>query len=350
MKNRGVAVLFALSLLVGVGSPAWAGTIRHDVPDFVYRWLGRAHESVGYVDGGNIAGSGVLIGREWVVTAGHVLDGATTNPRVTFNGRRYYDAIEYCTPDEWTGSLINGYDVGLIRLSRPVKGVRPVSRYRGDDELGQVVTMAGYGWTGTGLTGAVKYDRKKRAGTNTVGELQLLGDDIFLLADFDNPLEPLDSTWGSAEPLPLEFLPSFGDSGGGLFVGGELAGVISMGLAWDDTLNSDYGDLVGCTRLSVPEINGWIDEITGLGEEPSGPGSDPGCPGWSERWPRGWSRWWPRWRNETDARPDAAPDGTSLSDLLQYATVTPLSVQIPEPATLGLLALGGLAILRRKRR
>ena len=49
----------------------------------------------------------------------------------------------------------------------------------------------------------------------------------------------------------MEFLIASGDSGGGMFINGKLAGINSFVTAADGTTNSDYGDECCHTRISI---------------------------------------------------------------------------------------------------
>lgn len=326
-KWRRLAVSALICTWAALASEGFAGIRRHDKPDRRHVTLGRAQPSVGFIDAGDFSGSGVLIDPEWVLTAAHLVDGSPVNPQITFDGTTYYQAADCYVHEKWDWNLLLGYDIALLHLDERVRGVRPAARYRGDGELGARAVTAGYGCTGTGLTGAVTYDGRKRAGTNRVDALKLMvgAPDILLMMDFDNPDDPADSYYDPAEPLRLEFLPSYGDSGGGLFLRGELAGIISAGFASGHEPAGYYGELVGCTRVSA--FNDWIDGFIG---GPTGPQPLPPHPG--------------------GPHADAGFDRDFAATATQYAnglSARPLS--IPEPTTLGLLAVGAIALLRRRR-
>jgi hypothetical protein len=130
-----------------------------------------------------------------------------------------------------------------------------------------VATIVGYGNTGTGLTGQqAGTGGTKRAGNNVFDALGPSAGvhDHYLIADFDNPTSAADNS------LALEYSAAPGDSGGGVFIndGGlqRLAGIVSFGedgpaTSPDGVPNSDYGDLMGFTRVSI--FNDWIDEHVG---------------------------------------------------------------------------------------
>ena len=285
-----LAVWFCLS------APAMAGTIRHDVPDSQYIELGSEpdYESVGFlrwIEAGSAeSATGILISPNWVLAAAHTIDGAES---ISFEiGTEVYDADEWLPHPDWTNSdsdlslkLLEGTDIGLIRLSRPIGDVTPAELYSGSSEVQSTTTIVGFGGTGTGLTGALDFDLDRRAGTNVFDFAFGLEEDApeqrILGVDFDNPVcetnpatnacEPPPvgrNASGSAVPLAQEFLPVFGDSGGGAFldVDGEaqLAGIVSFfGNGGAGLADGDYGDTAGLTRVS--KFVDWIHSEIGTG-------------------------------------------------------------------------------------
>ena len=316
------------AFLAGLGECAHAGIIRHDRDPLLYRSLAASPEyaSVGSIylfeEGGYYMASGTLIAPDWVLTAGHVVDGADA---LTFRiGGGSYAATNWLPHPKWNGSLAGGYDIGLMQLDRPVPDtIAPAARYGGDDELGAAATLVGFGMTGTGQTGAVVLDGLKRAGQNTIDALYGRNPMVparILLCDFDNPDDPADNSYGSEAPLDLEYLVSFGDSGGGVFMdspsGAVLAGVHSFVSAPDGYADCDYGDISGHTRVSI--FNDWIDYV--LGGAVGKPGLGKG-----------------RWTQH--------PKGPFFDGVPPE-----VASAVPEPASAVLLGLGAcLAMLRRSR-
>ena len=228
--------------------------------------------------------SATYIGGGWLLTAAHVADGTNytgagiSNFHFLLNGSTYTaDASvvgKFFVSPGWQSSNRNlnaGQDIGLVRLTSS-PNVPPANLYSQSDELGRVGTVVGYGYGGRGSAGYNSFTPDlKRAGNNTLdvfggaANVAAYSSNLVFL-DFDNPNSAADSSWGSSTPLPYEFLPTLGDSGGGLFINVNgidyLAGVDSVGASVDGFTNSDYGDMAGFTRVS--QFIPWIQSVTGL--------------------------------------------------------------------------------------
>lgn len=326
-----VSAFWAAGVSLAAAMSVSAGVIRHDVSDSAYLNLGASSDyaSVGFVTGStpdfNFSASGTLIDNNWVLTAGHVVSDASA---LSFKlGGTTFVADQWVAHNKWDGDLGKGYDIGLMHFTTDLTaatGIGAAQRYTGSDELGEIATFAGYGTTGTGLTGWTTFDGQKRAGQNVIDRyLRTPGrTSRVLLSDFDNPLDPSDSRWDPDTPLALEYLIAPGDSGGGMFldIGGQqlLAGVHSFLASFDGLTDADYGDISGVTRVS--EFNKWIDGIIGGG---GGGGGGKG--------------------GGNNGKGGGRPTLVMNLDTALTAAI------VPEPASLSLLA-GGLVLALRRRR
>jgi len=261
-RRKGGFVTF-LGMLVSTTlhpTSSWGATIRDDQPDGSYLDLAGNlnYAPVGrFVNSWGYTGSATLIAPDWVLTAGHNLDLATSGT-FTIDGTAY-TSTELVRNPGWNSDTFLCYDFGLVHLSTSVAGVTPATLYTGSSEVGQTATFVGFGFTGTGLTGWKTLDNQKRAFQNVIdGDF---GNPAVLLGcDFDNPHSTADNAFGDAIPLTLEGSVAPGDSGGGVFltIGSRtyLAGVISFVAATDGNANSDYGDVNGFGRVSA--VDPWI--------------------------------------------------------------------------------------------
>lgn len=257
-------------LLFSFSTPAApAGTIRHDVPDSVYRALAESpqYQSVGQLLIGTQQHSGTMIAADWVLTAAHLAPEAGEQATFVTNNGVQHSAAQWIVHPQWNGHFGNGYDLALVRLTAPVADVQPAQRYAGSDEFLRRGTMVGYGRTGTGLTGDHLAGGTVRAGVNVIDRIanNLAGLPLVFETDFDNPNEMDDSPSGTRIPDPLEYQFAPGDFGGGLFLGAagshSLAGIGSYRWDFDGGADSDYGDMTGFTRVSF--FNDWINQQLG---------------------------------------------------------------------------------------
>ncbi len=228
---------------------------RHDQPDSLYLALGRGYPALAHINlptpKGFADGEGTLIAPRWALTAAHVGAEVKRGHRITVAGADYpVDSIAL-HPD-WSDG--GPHDLALLRLARPVEGVRPARLYREAAEHDRVIVLLGYGDTGDGLTGPQGNDRQVRGATNRVDEAT----DLWLKFAFDAP--------GSSRATPLEGVSGPGDSGGPAFLqdveGPVLAGV-SSGQSSRATGGRPgrYGVVEYYVRVS--RYVGWIERMTG---------------------------------------------------------------------------------------
>ncbi|WP_244517945.1 autotransporter domain-containing protein [Ancylobacter rudongensis] len=194
--------------------------------------------------------SGTLINSRTVLTAAHCALSEETGVVLSwFNEvevRFSPDSTQPTANDRAiTGVAVNpayapaGYpynDVALISLARPVTEIAPVTLATSPAQLpavGDVVWVAGYGEIGTGTQNNLGYDDRRRAVTNTLGQIETLPDGGYLLnLQFRDPLNPDDPNYFNLDaPVPAwEGLTAPGDSGGPLFMVGPDGGLIQIGV------------------------------------------------------------------------------------------------------------------------
>ncbi|MBK1707688.1 MULTISPECIES: trypsin-like serine protease [Marichromatium] len=252
---------------------------------------GLGYDGVVKVSAGGYYGTGVLLSDgQAVLTAAHLFDPGVTSASVTFEttaGSETLTASRVTLHPDY--DPVNGnHDLALVWLdqSAPVTAER-YGLYRSPDEIGQVLTLVGYGTPGTGANGTID---------------SYSGESLRLMAfnTFDAGIETLDArfgrilTWEPASGTQLiadfddgssrhdalgqlldldhlgigvnEGLISPGDSGGPAFVDGRVAGIASYTASintWltqpdvDNQVNSSFGEIASWQRVS--HYQQWID-------------------------------------------------------------------------------------------
>jgi hypothetical protein len=247
------ACLLMLCLLAP--ATATAVVIRHDVDDPKYRIDATEFPALVDMPG---EGHGVLIDREWVVTAAHTLPRHAELKQVQINGERR--AVEqvvvhpgYRTPPDAlieqamaTGEAVlilvliaSADDIALIRLAQPVTDVAPVALHEGGDEYGKVIRIVGKGATGTGSEGHDPRGPNRtmlRRAFNTVTSAH----ERWFCYVFDEP----------PQGLPLEGIGGNGDSGSPVLI--ETDG------AWSLAGLSSWKFLPGDVRTARPGRYGQV--------------------------------------------------------------------------------------------
>ena len=235
-----VVVLFPI-ILVG-------GTIDPSVPDEKYIEYGRSFDYIvslcgKTIDDKNYCASAVVIKPKFILTAAHVVKDVSTG-FVSIGNKKY--KIEYFYyPKDYDHNKFGKYDIAIGRLEEPIELKFYPPLYKDNDEVGKICCISGFGLTGTFNTGAIKSDNIRRAGSNII---DYIDKDLLICSPSKNKRK-----------TTLEFLIASGDSGGGLFIDGKLAGINSCVIA-DKSPNSNYETESGHTRVS--NFIEWIEENT----------------------------------------------------------------------------------------
>lgn len=227
-----------------------AGTIDPKTPDHKYIEYGQKYECVvglcgEYEDGSHYCASAVIIKPKWILTAAHVIN-RSKRCAIRLNGQQRNISKIICHQD-FKANNFGYYDIAIGYSDEPLDIKVYPKLYNEKDEIGKVCAMVGFGITGTFDTGGVISDSKKRGGSNIIDKVDR---DLLICS----PSKTRQNT------TQLEFLISSGDSGGGLFIDGRLAGINSCVMATDGKPDSTYSDESGHTRI-VKYID-WIENNT----------------------------------------------------------------------------------------
>ena len=184
--------------------------------------------------------SGTLITPVHVATAAHCAVGiGHQDGRFSVEGTTYATTMIHVHPQYNDFTLHN--DIAVFHLNRPVAAVDPSPIFRGTPQVGQMLTLVGYGAGGTGESGHTGDFGTKRVGTTPIDGVE----ESLITWRFDNENE--------SNTAP-------GDSGGAAFLTINeqyyLAGITSGGDRWD----AGFGDNSFDTRVDA--FADWIDANT----------------------------------------------------------------------------------------
>ena len=254
---------------------------------------GEGYDGVVRVSTGSFYGTGVLLyDGHAVLTAAHLFaNGTTASTTVSFEttaGTQSVSASGVTVLSTYDATQGNN-DLAIVWLSGSAPtGAERYSLYRSSDEIGQALTMVGYGLPGTGLSGDIasysgsplRLKASNQADADGGTLKSSLGAVISwtptagtqLIADFDNGTTARDAL-GRLINLPgtglgqSEGLIAPGDSGGPAFINGQIAGIASYTASVtsgsihpdiDNTTNSSYGEIAAWQRVS--SYQQWIDQ------------------------------------------------------------------------------------------
>lgn len=240
-----------LLLLLGLSSSinGVCGTIDPEVPDENYTNYAQDFHYIaelkGILNSGDLyIASAVAIDDHRILTAAHIIE--DSKRCVAILDKKPFAIDRFVYPKKFSRQSAGKSDIA-IGYSKKSFGLSFYPElYTEKDEVGKLCCISGYGRTGTFITGAKYSDRKKRAGSNIIDSIY---EDI-LICTPSQPKSPMRTS--------LEFIIADGDSGGGLFIDGKLAGINSCVLSTDQKPDSTYGDESCHTRVS--NFIDWIHE------------------------------------------------------------------------------------------
>lgn len=248
-------ILIAVALLLILSVASYAGTRNPSVPDSKHIEYGKDFNCVLNIagvcnDNTLFSASSVAIKPRWIVTAAHVLKDAKHCGIHTDDG---VIIVQRMFTHKTYDKIFGDGDIALCYLEADLDVKFFPQLYETKDEVGKICSIAGYGLYGTFLTGATGSDCNRRAGSNIIDKTYR---DLLICSP---------SRGGTDRITSLEFLIGSGDSGGGLFIDGKLAGINSCVMASHRSPMSKYDEEAGHTRIStfVP----WILETIKSVEE-----------------------------------------------------------------------------------
>lgn len=230
----------AMSALAMLSLTLCGGTIKPGADDARYVECGSRFKHVALIrvvgdkPTGVAVASCVVVGPRHVLTAAHVVQGCDECV-VSVDGQRDVRLKSVAVHPQW-GKGGGSFDIAVGVSEQEFCFDSYPAIYAGNDESGQTATIVGYGMTGNFRDGILGHDNKRRGGTNII---DFASKDYLICSIAGEP-------W-----TPLEFCICAGDSGGGLFIDGKLAGINSCIMAEGRKPGAIYGDESSHVRLSV---------------------------------------------------------------------------------------------------
>lgn len=237
-------------LFLLISNSAFGGATIPEIPDEKYINYAEKIDCVVRLNGDygekiKTSACGVIISENWILTAAHVLY-MMKNPHFYLKEKKFTISKIIINKEFDIKKNISNGDIALCYVEQKINLKLYPKLYEKKDEYNKKCIISGFGSYGSALTGAIFKDSNKRAGSNEISCVT----DCLLFCDMSKQ-----------NPTFLEFLPSSGDSGGGLFIDGKLAGINSFVSATDGIADSSYEDKSGHTRIS--KYKSWIELIIG---------------------------------------------------------------------------------------
>ena len=238
--------------------------IRHDVAPGGYALRASDFSQVFYLElqGQRKVCGATLIANRWALTAAHCVS-ETSLGSVIERGNEFQVEIanvqrsidRVMLHPEFTSLNTPEVDLALLRFVQEVNYPKPIPLNTEVYELGEIVTLVGWGYFGLGTTGRQYDDGTKHQAKNRITQV-----DQRLFSFFDDPRQLNNAA------LPLEGTLSLGDSGGpafletseGLILAGVSVGQIE-GPDFSEETQGQYGSVAVYERVSL-HID-WINSV-----------------------------------------------------------------------------------------
>jgi secreted trypsin-like serine protease len=247
-------------------APSSAIIIRHDVGPARYEVRESSYPSVFFLEqqGNRKVCAATVIHQQWALTAAHCVE-QTLLGNTLANGRDF--AVLVGGQDREIDAVIihpkfdieNAADVdlALLRFKQASTTPRAMPLHLQELEPDSIVTLLGWGYFGLGTTGRQYNDGSLRLARNRITDV-----DRRFKIRFDDPRDR------ASQALPLEGVPSLGDSGGpallenedGLFLIGITVGEVTVN-GFSEETQGEYG-AIAIYEIVALQLD-WIETVIG---------------------------------------------------------------------------------------
>ena len=247
-------------------APSSAIIIRHDVGPARYEVRESSYPSVFFLEqqGNRKVCAATVIHQQWALTAAHcvkqtLLGNTLANGRdfaVLVGGQdREIDAV--IIHPEFDIENAADVDLALLRFKQASTTPRAMPLHLQELEPDSIVTLLGWGYFGLGTTGRQYNDGSLRLARNRITDV-----DRRFKIRFDDPRDR------ASQALPLEGVPSLGDSGGpallenedGLFLIGITVGEVTVN-GFSEETQGEYG-AIAIYEIVALQLD-WIETVIG---------------------------------------------------------------------------------------
>ena len=247
-------------------APSSAIIIRHDVGPARYEVRESSYPSVFFLEqqGNRKVCAATVIHQQWALTAAHCVE-QTLLGNILANGRdfavlvgdqgREIDAV--IIHPEFDLENAADVDLALLRFKQASTTPRAMPLHLQELEPDSIVTLLGWGYFGLGTTGRQYNDGSLRLARNRITDV-----DRRFKIRFDDPRDR------ASQALPLEGVPSLGDSGGpallenedGLFLIGITVGEVTV-IGFSEETQGEYG-AIAIYEIVALQLD-WIETVIG---------------------------------------------------------------------------------------